>query len=44
MKKVHSQERIVEENAELIDFEIQPGKIVKERKIKALRCGRVDIG
>ena len=36
MKKVHSQERIVEENAELIDFEIKPGKIVKERKIKAL--------
>ena len=36
MEKERPQEQMVEENAELIDFEIKPGRIVKERKIKAL--------
>ena len=36
MEKERPQEQMVEENAELIDFEIKPERIVKERKIKAL--------
>ena len=36
MEKERPQEQMVEENAELIDFEIKPGRIVKERKIKTL--------
>lgn len=36
MEEMLPREQVIEENAELIDFEIQPGKIVKEKKIKEL--------
>lgn len=36
MEEMQPREQVMAENTELIDFEIQPGKIVKEKKIKAL--------
>ena len=36
MEQLAAREEVIEENAELIDFEIKPGRIVKEKTIKML--------